>query len=64
VPSRFESFVITHQRRPDAKEDLECEWNLIAIISIELIRHIVNCDLPSQTDINASSVSQVANVSG
>src|SRR5437667_10325138 len=55
--------VIAHQRRPDAEENPEREWNLIAMISIESIRNIVYRDLAPKANIDSTPVREIAHVS-
>src|SRR5438105_1841182 len=55
--------MIAHQRRPDAEENLEREWNLIAIISIEFIRRIVYRDLAPKANIDSAPLRDVVHVS-
>src|SRR4051812_32752622 len=55
--------VILHQRRPDPEEDLERVRDLVAVISIQAVRHVMNRELSAKPNVNAASVGEITHIS-
>ena len=47
---------VTVQRWPDPQKKLECVTEIVAVIAVESVRPIIDCELRAETDVYAVSV--------